>query len=102
MNTAELIQQEANNYASGKAINGVDAKIVRKDFIAGATFGASLNGWVSVNDRLPTEDDADEDVLIEVFISGSIHGQYMTIKRIKYYIKVGELTFTHWRKIVKP
>jgi len=52
MNTEQLIQQEANNYASGKAINGVDAKIVRKDFISGATFGASLNKPTQTDESL--------------------------------------------------
>lgn len=42
MTTQELIWQEANNYSNKKSINGVDAKIVKRDFIEGATFGASL------------------------------------------------------------
>lgn len=70
----------------------------RKDFIEAATFGASLNGWVSVKDRLPTEQDADEFMRIEV---------WFTIARIPHVIMWYKVAmhlndYSHWRKIVKP
>jgi len=98
MNTEQLIQQEAERRYPASHIIADNEYVYydREKFVESATFGASLNGWVSVDDRLPTEDDGDNRGYVEawegvVCCTGTLH--------ILQRFPKG---YTHWRKIVKP
>lgn len=105
MTAQELIQQEADRrhkfITTAPYFDDVNMEIQqsRKDFIEGATFGASLNGWVSVKDRLPTKEDSDNYGDIYVYYSDKsvavIHCQDC-INKIPFGL------ITHFQKIVKP
>lgn len=103
MNTEQLIREEAERmYPILKDHNLWQDEIAfRKEkqnaFKHGATFGASLNGWVSVNDRLPTDDDADDDQHVEAWQT-----EYEESVTVNWLLVTEYGIYSHWRRIVKP
>ena len=58
-----------------------------------------LTRWITVSERMPTEEDADEDGFIDCY---GKYGRFpMRLCHIDN-LDIGSKTFTHWRRIDKP
>jgi len=114
MNTEQLIQQEAERRnKTNKDQRNVEFRVFelhrdRRDvFIEGATFGASLNGWVHINgtETLPKEDGGEYFVYLTTGCGSSCYYDYENrfhqIGLNGQPVSINHLV-THYMKIVKP
>ena len=103
MNTAELIQQEAERRYPMDSEEDMFMLNRQHRFIRAATFGASLNGWVKITpETMPTKDDVDLFEYVEVWNILGGYSERISYLRLCQLFAINYETHTHWRKIVKP